>query len=414
MTGTAALVVSLMLLMVVLMAAVRAAREWVQAIVAVGAVAIIVVTGIVSPAASWHTASGMLGTVAFLACILAFAYLQGQEGVFDYLGAVAARRSEGDPRRLLRLVVMLAAGVTVVLTLDSTVVLLTPVVIATSARLRVASVPSVTACVELANAGSVLLPVSNLTNLLAFAVAGISFGKFAALMVIPWLVIVLSEWVILRRFFASSLGGTGTVSGVLPPRPTYALVVLALTTAGFVGLSALALPPALAALGGIAALISQQRERRRPRSLRSVLVAAKPGFVVFVLCLGIVVAGVSEHGGSRLLRAIVPTEPHLLGLLAIAFVAALAASLVNNIPATLMLLPIVAGSPLAVLAVLIGVNVGPNLSWAGSLATLLWRRLVPTTDRPSTAQFHLLGALSVVPIIALATGSLWLVGRALI
>ncbi len=67
----------------------------------------------------------------------------------------------------------------------------------------------------------------------------------------------------------------------------------------------------------------------------------------------------------------------------------------NNLPATLALVPLVASSPALVLAVLVGVNVGPNLTYGGSLATLLWRRLLPAAERPRAVEFHLLGALTV-------------------
>jgi arsenical pump membrane protein len=88
-------------------------------------------------------------------------------------------------------------------------------------------------------------------------------------------------------------------------------------------------------------------------------------------------------------------------------VAALLSNLLNNLPATLALIPLVAGNPAAVLAVLLGVNIGPNATYIGSLATLLWRRLLPAGDRPRAAQFHALGAMTVVPILLLTTLSLW-------
>ena len=90
--------------------------------------------------------------------------------------------------------VALAAGVTAVLTLDATVVLLTPVVLRTAQQLRVRRRPHLYACAHLANSGSLLLPVSNLTNLLAFAATGLSFGRFTALMALPWTVACLLDW----------------------------------------------------------------------------------------------------------------------------------------------------------------------------------------------------------------------------
>ena len=86
------------------------------------------------------------------------------------------------------MVFLVAAATTAVLSLDATVVLLTPIVFATAARLRTNSRPHVYACTHLANSASLLLPVSNLTNLLAFRASGLSFTRFGALMVLPWIV----------------------------------------------------------------------------------------------------------------------------------------------------------------------------------------------------------------------------------
>ena len=100
---------------------------------------------------------------------------------------------------------MIAAVTTAVLSLDATVVLLTPVVFATAARLEVRARPHVYACTHLANSASLLLPVSNLTNLLAFAASGLAFGHFAALMAVPWLAAIGVEYAVFGRFFASDL-----------------------------------------------------------------------------------------------------------------------------------------------------------------------------------------------------------------
>ena len=116
--------------------------------------------------------------------------------------AVGAR---GEPRRLLALVFAAAAGTTAVLSLDATVVLLTPVVFATAARLRVSPRPHVYACSHLANSASLLLPVSNLTNLLALQASDLSFLRFAGLMTLPWLAALAVEWSVLAGAFRGEL-----------------------------------------------------------------------------------------------------------------------------------------------------------------------------------------------------------------
>ena len=116
-----------------------------------------------------------------------------------------ARWSAGRPRRLLAVVFGTAAVTTAVLSLDTTVVLLTPVVFATASRLGVRARPHLYACAHLANSASLLLPVSNLTNLLAFAMSGLAFGRFAALMALPWLAVIGVEYVVFGRFFGTDL-----------------------------------------------------------------------------------------------------------------------------------------------------------------------------------------------------------------
>ena len=146
--------------------------------------------------------------------------------MFDALGAWMAAGSQGRPARLLAMVFVAAACTTAVLSLDATVVLLTPIVFATAARLRTNPRPHVYACSHLANSASLLLPVSNLTNLLAFRASGLSFARFGGLMALPWVVALLIEWLVLRRSFAGDLRRSGARSDRpvdQPELPTFAL-----------------------------------------------------------------------------------------------------------------------------------------------------------------------------------------------
>ena len=105
-----------------------------------------------------------------------------------------------------------------------------------------------------------------------------------------------------------------------------------------------------------------------------------------------------------------PQGSDLPALLGVAAISAVLANLVNNLPATLILVPVVAASaPGGLLAMLIGVNVGPNLTYVGSLATLLWRRIVHAHDEQvDTIQFLKLGALTVPATLVVSTAALWL------
>ena len=302
---------------------------------------------------------------------------------------------------------------TAVLSLDATVVLLTPVVFATAARLEVRARPHVYACTHLANSASLLLPVSNLTNLLAFAASGLAFGRFAALMAVPWLAAIGVEYAVFGRFFAADLGvRAGAPHRPHPDRdtglPVFTLVVVALTLAGFAGASAAGVNPAWAAFAGAAVLAVRALARRRVAPVGLVRAADLP-FLLFVLGLGVVVKAVTDNGLGRALAPLLPGGTSLPALLAVAALAAALANVCNNLPAVLVLLPLAAPSGAgAVLAVLLGVNIGPNLTYTGSLATLLWRRILRHHgSAPDLGEFTRLGLLTVPAALVLGVLALW-------
>lgn len=383
-----------------------------EAAIAIPCAAIALVTGACRWPVASHSLSGLASTVCFLAAILAFGQLCATDGVFDYLGTVTAHLSRGNPHRLLILVVGFAALVTATLTLDATVVLVTPVVLATTSRLRIPNRPHSYACAHIANSGSLLLPVSNLTNLLAFTASGLSFGKFALAMALPWVLACALDWSALRLAFSRDLRVKSDHPEPVGPPPVFALVVLGLTVAGFVITTAVHVAPAWAALAGCVVLGVRQLSRRQVTPFRLVM-SASPGFCAFVLCLGVLVAGVLDKGGAKLLKHLIPSGTGLLALLGLALLAGVLANLVNNLPTTLALLPLVTGSPLAVLAVLVGVNLGPNATYPGSLATLLWRRMLPAEDKPRVLEFHRLGVVATPVLICAVTVALWLVAAPL-
>jgi arsenical pump membrane protein len=328
--------------------------------------------------------------------------------MFDALGAAMAIGSRGRPSRLLAMVFLVAAATTAVLSLDATVVLLTPIVFATAARLRVNPRPDVYACSHLANSASLLLPVSNLTNLLAFQATGLSFTRFGGLMALPWVVAIAVEWFVLRRAFATDLrGGAPRLPREVerPDLPWFALAVVGLALVGF-GLSSLVgIAPAWIAAAG--ALVLALRERV---SAGDVARAAQPTFLVFVLALGIVVHAASQHGLSSAVADLIPHGTTLPVLLAVAAISAVLANVLNNLPATLIILPVAAASGTGqVLAMLVGVNIGPNLTYVGSLATLLWRRIAHAHDQATDlAEFTRLGLATVPLALASSTVALWL------
>jgi arsenical pump membrane protein len=402
------LTLALVALAVVLGFAMVRPHRWPEAVVAVPAAGLLIAFGVIS----WHDAAAeanrLLPVVGFLAAVLVLARLCDDQGLFRAAGAAMARSNSGSQRGLLATVFVIAAATTAILSLDATVVLLTPVVLATARTLRVPARPHAYATAHLANSASLLLPVSNLTNLLAFGAAGLSFIHFTAVMTVPWLAAVAVEFVLLRWLFARDLSVTPTHEGVSDDvqLPVFALVVLALTLVGFAATSLFGLSPAWAALAG-AVVLGVHGVARGRSSVSGIVAALDVPFLAFVLCLGVVVAAVMLNGLEDAMHDVLPAGNGLPALLGIAAVAALLSNVVNNLPAVLVLLPLVSG-PAAVLAVLIGVNIGPNLTYVGSLANLLWRSVVRRDIEAGFVEFTRVGVLTTPVTLVVAVCGLWL------
>lgn len=385
-------------------------HEWVYAVAGVAATAIV---GGIDPAAALGAVTTTAPTIAFLLAVTVLGAAADRAGLFDALAIGAARVAAGSARRLLVGTVVLSAVVTTFLSLDATVVLVTPAVVAVARRTGASPLPHLFAVVLTANAGSLVLPVSNLTNLLAAPRLG-GAVTFAATTAPAQAAVLVTLVVILlvrhRRVLGVPIGTD------LPPAGTAIADPRAAVVAG--GAIAAAVPALLlaegwalaAATAGAAALATAvapraarvrlaERARSGPdgrgAAPRRVRLPWRLG--LFVVALFVLV----DAASAGLLGEVARTAIADGGTVRTGLVGAVAANALNNLPAYLLLAPAVPDGDLV--ALLVGVNVGPNLVTVGSLATLLWLTVLRDHGLAPTPLRFLREGLVVAPI-TLAVG----------
>lgn len=342
-----------------------------------------------------HDLGSLVEVVGFLVAMTVLGRACADEGLFDAWGGLVARVSR-DPRRLGLAAGLLAAAVTVVLTLDATVVLLTPVLLAAGLGRR-GSLLSV----RLANSASTLLPISNLTNLLAVAATGWTFLEFARVMLPVWVVGVAAEIAIVTWWCRRDPPPVPP-AGPVPATP---LVPAGVVIAVLCGLAAGEKPWVVATAGAV--LLGVHAVATRSTTWRDLLAAANLPLALLVIVWGWVVTLVADTPAGDWITDLLPHGTSWTALVGIALVAMITANVVNNLPATLLLLPAAAATgPVGVAALLVGVNVGANLTAVGSLANLLWRN---AGGRASVGwgEFHRLGLMTTPVLVVLGASVLW-------
>jgi arsenical pump membrane protein len=360
-------------------------------------------TGLLTVEQARHAVDRLAPVVAFLITILVVSDVCARAGMFTAAAQRVGRWSGDSAGRLFTGVFVLAAVVTATLSLDATVVLLTPVVLAAGVARSVPDEPGTYACLRMANSASLLLPVSNLTNLLALPHLDLTFTGFA-LRTAPVLTVVLVvEYVGLRLLFRDRLDTRPQPDPTPPtPWPVVPVAVVAAMLVGFAVVSPFGGQPWWASLAAAVALAVWAVRRGLARPIHLVH-AAHPGFAIWVLALGVVVAGLAAGFLGDTVRDLVPGSTSLGALVGIAVLATVLANVLTNLSATLLLVPVIAplGST-AVLAALLGLNIGSGLTWTGSLANLLWRRTLQRHDRrPGSGAFHRV-SLTITPVSLLA------------
>lgn len=368
------------------------------ALLVLGAIAAL--TGILPPEALGELVERTAPILAFVVAVTVVAELASEAGVFTVVAERAAVWGRGRTAVLWLLVVAMAIVSTVFLSLDTTAVLLTPVVVLLAAHVRVSPLPFAMATVWLANCASLLLPVSNLTNLLAERRLGVDGPlEFAQLTALPALAAAAVPVVVLAVRYRRELAGRYRAGERTVVEDRVLLVgagtVVALLLPALVSGVEVWIPAAAAAL----VLVVLFAVRRR-RVLRFSLVPWQ--LVVFASGLFVAMEAAHQLGLGTALAVVAGEGGGTADLLRLAGSGAVAANLVDNLPAYLALEP-VAADPVRLVALLIGVNAGPLVTPWASLATLLWhQRLTALGVSISWRQYALLGLVAVVPTVVLS------------
>ncbi len=321
-----------------------------------------------------------LDVCLFLIGMMLISELAREQGVFDWLSSVAVRKADGSCSRLFALVYAVGTVVTVFMSNDATAVVLTPAILTAVRKAKVEPLPYLFVCALIANAASFLLPISNPANLVVFHNQMPPLGRWLLSFGFPCLLSIAATFAVMRWLFRKELRQRIEYPVEAKPLPANGkLVLVGLASMVAVLLSAssfgkdLGLPTCLVALA-VTAVVSI-KARSNPVSL-----AREISWSTLVLVTGlfVMVDALESIGAMQLTTNWFNWARglgHISGTFLTGFAVGVANNLVNNLP-----LGLIADSTLQsahahggiVDAVLIGIDLGPNLSITGSLATILW------------------------------------------
>jgi arsenical pump membrane protein len=389
-----------------------------EAVWAVGGAAALVCLGLLPASLAWLGVGKGLDVYLFLTGMMLLAEVARATGLFDWLASVAASHARGSATRLFRLIYVVGIVVTVFLSNDATAVVLTPAVAAITRACKVANpLPYLFICALIANAASFVLPISNPANLVIYGSQMPPLAQWIPLFGVPSLVSIAVTYLILRWTQRRAL-----VQPIVAEVRVPQLSVAAKAAAWGIGLAALLLTVASAlgwqlglptCVAGIVTLLGVTALRRS--SPWPLLREISWGIIPLVAGLFVLVEALDQSGVIRALSDAMRAGARE----SVAFTAAgsgllvgFLSNLVNNLPAGLM-----AGSAVQAAhipadissAILIGVDLGPNLSVTGSLATILWLTAL-RRERVQVAgvDFLKLGLLVMPPALILSLGALLL------
>ncbi len=354
----------------------------------------------------------------FLVGLMLLAEVARKEGLFDWLAVQAVRLSRGSASRLFTIVYAVGILVTIFLSNDATAVVLTPAVYAATRTAKVEPLPYLFVCAFIANAASFVLPISNPANLVVFGERMPTLLEWVRYFALPSLVSIAATFVLLRISQRGNLNGRvdGNVESVTFTRGA-GMVAIGIGATAAVLLVASALGHDLGLPTFVCGvLVTVAVLLRNLKFLVPVLRDVSWSVLPLVAGLFILVEGLNHTGVlpafAGLLKRMAADEPHAT-LWGTGIITALASNLINNLPMGLIAATTTHAAQVShqiTAALLIGVDLGPNLSVTGSLATILWLiALRREGEHVGALRFLRLGVLVMPPVLLLSLAALSLV-----
>lgn len=351
----------------------------------------------------------------FLIGMMLLAEIARKEGLFDWLAAQAVRHAKGSARRLFLIVYAVGTLVTVFLSNDATAVVLTPAVYAATRAAKVEPLPYLFICAFIANAASFVLPISNPANLVVFGAQMPPLTQWLGTFALPSAAAILATYAALRWTQRRALDASIAEIDDVAPLPTGGKLAAggtALTAMVLIAASALdwqlGLPTFVAGLLVAAAVLIAA-----PQSPIPILKEISWSVLPLVAGLFILVEGLHHTGVLRRLAGVLhdaATQAPQLAAWVAAIAVATGSNLVNNLPMGLIAATTIEAAEVprhVTSAVLIGVDLGPNLSVTGSLATILWLiALRREGESVAALQFLRIGIVVMPPALLLSLAAL--------
>ncbi|OMH34899.1 SLC13 family permease [Tersicoccus sp. Bi-70] len=374
---------------------------------AVLAAALLLVTGALPARAALQLADRTIPILVFVAAMTVVTELLEAAGLFHRVAYGVARLARGRTPVLWLLVALLGVVTTALFSLDTTAVLLTPVVVVVARACGLPVTPFALLCIMLANTGSLFLPVSNLTNLLAQHRLSWSPGAFLLAAGLPAVVACVVPVAVLTLVYRRAVTGTYTPPASRPLADPVLLRISQVTVAVLMVALVSGMPVWIPAVAAATVLLVATSRRTR--------VIPSPRLVpwrilLLTTALFVAVETVHARGLDAALQSAATGGRDAGSLALLAALAAVSANVANNLPAYLLLEPAAGADAARLLALLIGVNVGPLVTPWASLATMLWhRRLTTLGESVSWGRFAAIGAVIAVLTVAACVLALALV-----